>query len=130
MPSLGGAIACVDNASPRLEKLEIFGSMANLGAGIAISDSDPTISEVYISGTEARNRGAGIYMSNSNSTINATTINGAYAMEVGDILGNIQKGKKANLIITKKIPSINYIPYSMGENNIHMVNLVDIILLF
>ena len=25
MPSLGGAIACMDDASPRLEKIEIYG---------------------------------------------------------------------------------------------------------
>ena len=48
--------------------------------------------------------------------INATTINGAYAMEVADQLGSISVGKKANLIITKEIPSINYLPYSFGEN--------------
>ena len=53
--------------------------------------------------------------------INATTINGAFAMEINNITGEITKGKKANLIITKEIPSINYIPYSMGENNIEKV---------
>ena len=68
MPSLGGAIACVDNASPRIENVEIFGSMANLGAGIAVNDSDPIITGVTIDGTEARNRGGGIYLSNSRFT--------------------------------------------------------------
>lgn len=48
--------------------------------------------------------------------INASTINGAYAMELGDELGSITVGKKANLIITKEIPSLDYIPYSFGEN--------------
>lgn len=47
--------------------------------------------------------------------INSTTINAAYAMEVGDELGSITVGKKANLIITKEIPSLEYIPYSFGE---------------
>ncbi|MEO9532312.1 MAG: imidazolonepropionase [Crocinitomicaceae bacterium] len=47
---------------------------------------------------------------------NASTINGAYAMELGHELGSITVGKKANLIITKKIPSFNYMPYSFGEN--------------
>jgi len=42
-------------------------------------------------------------------------------MEVNNLLGNIKKKKKANLIITEEIPSINYIPYSMGENNITKV---------
>ena len=39
-----------------------------------------------------------------------------------DVLGSLASRKsKANLIITKEIPSINYIPYSMGENNINKV---------
>ena len=42
-------------------------------------------------------------------------------MEVNQSLGDISKGKKANLIITEEIPSINYIPYSMGENIINKV---------
>ncbi|MEX1000538.1 MAG: imidazolonepropionase [Crocinitomicaceae bacterium] len=48
--------------------------------------------------------------------LNATTINGAYAMEVADEVGSITVGKKANLIITKAIPSLAYLPYSFGEN--------------
>ena len=43
---------------------------------------------------------------------NACTINTAYAMGVSDSLGSITKGKKANLIITKPIPSLAFIPYS------------------
>ena len=53
--------------------------------------------------------------------INAATINGAYAMGVLDICGSITIGKKANLIITKKIPSYNYLPYAFGENHIDSV---------
>ena len=45
-------------------------------------------------------------------SFNACTINSAYAMGVGDILGSITIGKKANLIITKPIPSLAFIPYS------------------
>ena len=48
--------------------------------------------------------------------INATTINGAYAMELGDEMGSITVGKKANIIITKALPSLEYMPYSFGEN--------------
>ncbi len=48
--------------------------------------------------------------------LNASTINGAYAMEVADDLGSITLGKKANLIITKPIPSLAYMPYAFGEN--------------
>lgn len=50
--------------------------------------------------------------------INATTINSAYAMGVEDELGSIAIGKKANLFITKEIPSIEYMPYSFGDNKV------------
>lgn len=53
--------------------------------------------------------------------INAATLNGAYAMELGDQLGSITIGKKANLIFTKPIPSIAYLPYSFGTNLIDKV---------
>ena len=53
--------------------------------------------------------------------INACTINGAAAMEVNDILGSIKVGKKANLIITKPIPSVAYLPYAFGTNLIEKV---------
>jgi imidazolonepropionase-like amidohydrolase len=33
--------------------------------------------------------------------INAATLNGAYAMELGNEMGSITKGKRANLIFTK-----------------------------
>lgn len=48
--------------------------------------------------------------------INAATINGAAAMNLQDQLGSITVGKTANLIITKEIESMDYIPYSFGEN--------------
>ncbi|MBP3419556.1 MAG: imidazolonepropionase [Marinifilaceae bacterium] len=44
--------------------------------------------------------------------LNACTINSAYAMGVSDKVGSITIGKKANLIITKPIPSLAFIPYS------------------
>ena len=53
--------------------------------------------------------------------INAATINGAYAMELGDQLGSITVGKKANLIFIKPIPSVAYIPYSFASNLIDKV---------
>jgi len=52
---------------------------------------------------------------------NATTINGAYAMELGKELGSITLGKKANLIITKEMPSFDYMAYSFGENCVEQV---------
>ncbi len=43
---------------------------------------------------------------------NACTINSAYAMGVSDTLGSITEGKTANLIITRQLPSLAFIPYS------------------
>ncbi|MES2478336.1 MAG: imidazolonepropionase [Bacteroidota bacterium] len=48
--------------------------------------------------------------------INAITINGATAMELEKELGTIAVGKKANLIITKPMNSLDYIPYDFGNN--------------
>ena len=53
--------------------------------------------------------------------INAATLNGAYAMELENEVGSITVGKKANLILTKKIPSLAYLPYSFGTNHIAKV---------
>jgi imidazolonepropionase len=53
--------------------------------------------------------------------INAATINGAYAMELGEQLGSITPGKKANLIFTKPIPSLAYLPYAFGNDHIDKV---------
>ena len=48
--------------------------------------------------------------------INAVTLNSAYAMGISDTHGSITAGKKANIIITKKIPSYEFIPYAYGSN--------------
>lgn len=53
--------------------------------------------------------------------INAATINGAYAMEVQNETGSITIGKKANLIFTKPVSSLAYLPYSFGSNLIDKV---------
>lgn len=53
--------------------------------------------------------------------INAATINGAYAMGLGEELGSITPGKRANLILTKPVPSIAYLPYAFGSNLIDKV---------
>ncbi|NOY50735.1 MAG: imidazolonepropionase [Chlorobi bacterium] len=50
--------------------------------------------------------------------INATTINTAYAMGISDKLGSIAKGKIANIIITKEIPTYEYLPYYYGANKV------------
>jgi imidazolonepropionase len=52
---------------------------------------------------------------------NATTINGAAALELSHTHGSITIGKKANLIITKPIPSLAFIPYSFGIDLIEKV---------
>ena len=46
---------------------------------------------------------------------------GAYAMGVSDKTGSISMGKIANLLITKKIDSINDLPYYFGDNLIDKV---------
>lgn len=53
--------------------------------------------------------------------INAATLNGAYAMGLSDTHGSITVGKKANLIITKKLSSFYQIPYAFGSNPIAQV---------
>ncbi len=53
--------------------------------------------------------------------INAVTINGAYAMGLQEELGSIAVGKKANVFITREIPSIEYMPYAYGSNKVETV---------
>jgi imidazolonepropionase len=53
--------------------------------------------------------------------INAATINGAYAMSMGHELGSITRGKKANLIITRPLSSLAYLPYAFGSDLIDQV---------
>ncbi len=44
------------------------------------------------------------------------TLNGAAALELSDEIGSIARGKRANLIITRPMPSLSYIPYDYGNN--------------
>lgn len=53
--------------------------------------------------------------------INAATINGAFAMELQQETGSIMTGKRANLIFTKPIPSLAYLPYAFGSNLVDKV---------
>jgi imidazolonepropionase len=53
--------------------------------------------------------------------INAATINAAYAMGVEQTHGMITVGRKANIIITKPIPSLTFIPYSFANNMVDRV---------
>ena len=59
--------------------------------------------------------------------INAVTINGAYAMGVEEELGSIAIGKKANIFITTKIPTHEYMPYAYGSNKVETVILNGIV---
>lgn len=53
--------------------------------------------------------------------INAATINSAYAMGLSDTMGSISRGKPANILITKPVPSYEFLPYSYGSNLIESV---------
>jgi len=50
--------------------------------------------------------------------INAATINGAHAMEVGHLTGSITRGMLGNIIVTKALPSLDFLPYAFGSNHI------------
>lgn len=53
--------------------------------------------------------------------INAATINAAYAVQLENELGSITVGKRANLIFTKPVSSLAYLPYAFGSNMIDKV---------
>ena len=53
--------------------------------------------------------------------INAATFNGAHAMDLSAEVGSINVGKYANLILTKPVSSLAYLPYAFGENHIEKV---------
>lgn len=55
--------------------------------------------------------------------INATTINGAAALDLAASHGSIAVGKRANLLITKPIPSIDFIPYAYTTDIVEAVML-------
>lgn len=52
---------------------------------------------------------------------NSATINAAYSLELNKSLGSIEKGKKANLIISRPGTSLNLIPYSLSHDWIQHV---------
>jgi imidazolonepropionase len=53
--------------------------------------------------------------------INAVTINSAYAMGISETHGSIARGKVANIFITKRIPSYEFLLYAYGSNLIETV---------
>ncbi|MDD3273640.1 MAG: imidazolonepropionase [Bacteroidales bacterium] len=52
------------------------------------------------------------YKMTTEEIINAVTINGAYAMGLSESHGSIARGKRADFIVCKDIPSLDYIPYT------------------
>jgi imidazolonepropionase len=62
-----------------------------------------------------------LYRLTPEEAINAVTINSAYAMGIEEELGTIAVGKKANVFITKEIPSIEFMPYAYGSNKIERI---------
>jgi imidazolonepropionase len=53
--------------------------------------------------------------------INAATLNTSYSLELSDDVGSITKGKIASFFITKKIPSMSFLPYAFGSNIVETV---------
>jgi len=55
------------------------------------------------------------------AAINAATLNGAYALGLESEVGSITVGKRANLLLSKPMPSYAYWPYAFAENHIETV---------
>jgi imidazolonepropionase len=53
--------------------------------------------------------------------IQAATLNGARAMELEQELGTVAAGKRANLFLTRPMPSIAFLPYAFGSRLIESV---------
>lgn len=53
--------------------------------------------------------------------LNAATLNGAFAMTAEQQTGSIELGKRADLILTKPVPSLAYLPYAFGSDWIERV---------
>ena len=59
--------------------------------------------------------------------INSITHNASFAIESENSIGSISKGKLANLIITKPMDWVSYIPYSFGENVVDKIILNGVV---
>lgn len=58
-----------------------------------------------------------------NESLHAATINGAFAMDLENEAGKIAIGRSANLLITKPITSLSFIPYHFGQSSIEKIML-------
>ena len=61
------------------------------------------------------------YKMSPEEALNATTLNSAYAMGVSEELGSITKGQIANVIITKPMTQLEFMPYYYGANKVEKV---------
>ena len=55
--------------------------------------------------------------------LNALSINAAHALNLENVVGSIQTGKKADLLLFKSIDHLAAIPYHFGENKVSKVML-------
>ncbi len=53
--------------------------------------------------------------------LNAATVNGAHALELEQLCGSIAPGMRADLILTRPIPSPAFIPYAFGSDVVEKV---------
>ncbi len=53
--------------------------------------------------------------------LNAATINAAYALGLENTHGHIRRGIAANVLLTKEMPSYQFMPYSFGNQPIELV---------
>lgn len=53
--------------------------------------------------------------------VNAATLNGARAMEIEADYGSIAVGKVANVLVTRPMPSLAYLPYAFGSEVVEQV---------
>ena len=58
--------------------------------------------------------------------LNAATLNGAAALNLSHRKGSIAIGKDADILITKEIPSLEYICYDFGTNHIEQTLLAGL----
>jgi imidazolonepropionase len=58
------------------------------------------------------------YRMTPEEAINATTLNSAYAMGLSEEMGSIAIGKRANVFITRPIPTYAFMPYAYGSNKV------------
>lgn len=59
--------------------------------------------------------------------LRGATLHGAFALEMGNELGSITPGKAGSVVLTKKVPSLAYLPYSFGSDWIEKVVLNGVV---